>query len=392
MSLARPITANSARLFNDVYSAVHGPACRDARRADSAGRALGTSGILWDAYIRRVARADEQAARVLSEQLQRSGIDHHDRADATTFLQGDLIDRGSRVFYVPQRRNTLFETLPVHNVQAWAESWTAVAANEAGVAKPWDKGSTDSYTVDASLDEDLRPMMMFRSDVDELYGDAQQRAISSAAARDVYSQARQQARALEAHAKAHNAGLLGGVAGFKGYSLVGANKIPGMLDRTSTVTYGDDTSGQIDAQLRELALTIELIPEESEGTVYAPDTMMCTQRFLNRVGTHPNFEAGGTAMSMEVVRNFLQSKGITQVIIADELRNLGGTSNVDGVLFYNRTEETSLRQVLGLRPAPVATGKVDPLTEKTVFLSGFGGLYAELAGSVLLYRAQVTAS
>jgi hypothetical protein len=233
------------------------------------------------------------------------------------------------------------------------------------------------------VDETLHPMMMFRIDSREYFGDAQQAAISGV---DFNDQANDTRRALEAHAKAHNAGLVEGVAGFGGYHL---GNLPGVLRVTSTTEYGTTAADTALAEFRRILLKI---PTDGNDTFPAPDTAIITQRMLNEVGGYLAFSQGGTEFSDRLVRELFSSRGISRVVVANELkdRNANGvvTAGTDMVVLFNSASPDSLRQKVGLRPAPVKTFDVE-LDRQTAFLSGFGGLYAKLGGSVLIYSAPV---
>lgn len=382
----------SSKQFHLVEEAFANAIRSGAARADAKGHDLDVAGVLWAAHLKRIhggekrADAASVARQSLASQLAASAFRGPNgmtvRADSTHFFADDLVDRDQRVTIRPQRPNALLGGIPIDPVQPWAESWTAKSGEDSGVAVPWRKGSADTQVVDYSVNEELRPMMMFRADVVENVGDAEQNALAS---HDFGSQAEQTRRALEAHAKAHNTGLLSGVAGFAGYHL---GNIPGVLRQVSATIYGSATANDA---LSEFKAVIDEIPEKGDGAYVAPDTMLVTQRMLNRVGSYVAFVNGGTEFSDRMVRDLLSSKGITNIVIANELKNFGG-ANKDGMVLFNASDADSLKQKMGLRPAPVKTFDNGPaLARQTAFLSGFGGLYARKGGSVLIYTAGVTA-
>lgn len=361
----------------------------DLPRADSKGAAFGESALLWGRHLAKIrGDARDPARHGLAAQLAAAAFraqyapDH--RADAASFFANDLVDRDSTITIRPQRPNAVLGAVPVDNVQPWMESWTAKFGEDAGVAAPYRKGSTDTRLVNGSVTEEIRPMMMFRIDARENFGDAQQAAISGV---DFNSQAEDTRRALEAHAKAHNAGLVSGVAGFAGYHL---GNLPGVLRVASTTEYGTTA---VDTALPEFRRILLQIPTDGDSTFPSPDTILITQRMLNQIGGYLAFAQGGTEFSDRLLRELFSSNGISRVVVCNELKNLNAngavTAGTDMVVLFNSASPDSLRQKVGLRPAPVKTFDVE-LDRQTAFLSGFGGLYAKLGGSVLIYSARVT--
>jgi hypothetical protein len=351
-------------------------------RADAKGHPLTESGLLTYGYLRRIREARADSADLIQPSILGARIDY--RADSTTFFADALVAKDATVTFTPQRENALVASIPVDRVPAAAESWTARYAQMEGVAKPFQRGSTDAYIITGSAREEIRPMMMLRVDTVEHYGDAER---ASFAGGDVaITQADEAREAIQAHLRAHNQALLSGIAGFGGYHL---GNLPGALRKTSTAVFGTLGSGVVDAALAEFRAVIQAIPEESNGTMPAPDTMLITRRGLNRLGSYIAFEAGGSGYSQRLVSDFLSAEGITQIALCDELRNFGGAL-VDGMTLFNRANPGSLRQKLGLAPAPVKSFDAD-LGRRTAYLSSLGGLYAKLGGSVLVYGMKVTA-
>jgi len=360
----------------------------DLPRADSKGAALGESGLLWGRHLAKI-RGDSRdpgrhglAAQLAAAAFRAQNAPDH-RADAASFFANDLVDRDSTITIRPQRPNAVLGAIPVDNVRPWMESWTAKYGEDAGVAVPYRKGSTDTRLVNGAVTEEIRPMMMFRIDARENFGDSEQAAISGV---DFNSQAEDTRRALEAHAKAHNEGLVEGVAGFAGYHL---GNLPGVLRVASTTDYGTTA---VDTALPEFRDILLKIPTDGDGTFPSPDTILLTQRMMNRIGGYLAFAQGGTEFSDRLVRELFTSNGISRVVICNELKNRNAngavTAGTDMVVLFNSASPDSLRQKVGLRPAPVKTFDVE-LDRQTAFLSGFGGLYAKLGGSVLIYSAPV---
>lgn len=377
--------------FDLVAEAVQAAsAMHDLPRADSRGAAFDEAGLLWARHLSRVrgdGRNPQRAglASRLAGLVSRGPTAIDVRADSASFFANDLIDRDSTITVRPQRPNAVLGGIPVDNVTPWANSWTAKYGEDAGVAIPWRKGSSETRIVDGTVDEDVRPMMLFRIDSVENIGDAEQAAMTGV---DFGSQANDTRRALEAHAKAHNAGLVSGVAGFGGYHL---GNLPGVLRRTSTTEYGTTAADTALAEFRNVLLQI---PTDSDNAMPAPDTMLVTQRFMNQIGSYLAFSQGGTEFSEELIKRLLSGMGISKVVICNELRNLNAngaaTAGTDMTVLFNSASPDSLRQKVGLRPAPVKTFDNGPaLARQTAFLSGFGGLYAKLGGSVLIYSAPV---
>ncbi len=140
----------------------------DLPRADSKGAAFGESALLWGRHLAKIrGDARDPARHGLAAQLAAAAFraqyapDH--RADAASFFANDLVDRDSTITIRPQRPNAVLGAVPVDNVQPWMESWTAKFGEDAGVAAPYRKGSTDTRLVNGSVTEEIRPMMMFAS-------------------------------------------------------------------------------------------------------------------------------------------------------------------------------------------------------------------------------------
>lgn len=377
-----------SRDFGLVSRAIHAASASNAPRADSKGNPLSESALLWAHHIARVrgdARNDERgrlAVRLASMAFKgASAVDV--RADASSFFANDLVDRATTITVRPQRPNAVLGAIPVDNVRPWAESWTAKYGEDAGSAVPYRKGSTDTRYVNGAVSEEIRPMMLFRADTRDEIGDAEQAAMSGV---DFNSQAEDTRRALEAHAKAHNEGLVSGVAGFGGYHL---GNLPGVLRVASTTEYGTTA---VDTALPEFRKILLQIPTDSDDAMPAPDTILITQRMLNQVGGYLAFAQGGTEFSGRLVRELFSSTGISNVVICNEIKNKNAngvaTPGTDMMVLFNAANPGSLRQKVGLRPAPVKTFDAD-LGRQTAFLSGFGGLHASLGGSVLIYSAPV---
>lgn len=377
-----------SRDFHLIEVAYQQALAAGAKRADSKGNDLDVSGVLWDAYLTRVqgsktgARADARStlARRIAGAAFQGPQAMTVRADASHFFADDLTDRDQRVTVKPQRPNALLASIPVSPVAPWAEHWTAKYGEESGVAVPWKKGTTDTRFVDYSVSEVPRPMMLFRADVQEFTGDAEQNAMAS---HDFGSQAEQSRRALEAHYKAHNAGLLSGVAGFAGYHL---GNLPGVLRVNSATIYG--TTGA-DTALPEFKRVLERIGVQGKGAIGGPNTALISQRMFNALGGYLAFTQGGTQFSEALVAEMFRTRGITSVQVCNELEDFDG-ENRDAVVLFDSNNPDSLVQKMGLRPAPVKTFDVD-LSRQTAFLSGFGGLHAKVGGSVLVYTAGVVA-
>lgn len=346
-------------------------------RADSQGRPLSPGGQLWGRYLASVPDDARPALQGVPASVKLAL-----RADSM-YLAGDLVDRASTFTTIPQRVNALAQSIPVQRITPFAETWTAVTSKDSGMAKVMKTGSEDLGSVGYDLDEQAMPVVMFGIDVVEAFGEAERRQIAqSEAARAAGSQAEQQRRALYAHLAAHNGALLSGI---NGVGIRSLQDVP-CLQSTGSATY-DGTSSNADEALSEFREMLDLIPEESEGTAPAPDTMFCTRRYFNGLSRFANFEAGGPGLSEQAVQSILSGAGITQVVFADELKDFGG-SNADLVLLFNRADPRSLRQRIGIEPGPIGSFS-ERLARHTRFGSSTGGLWSELTSSTLKFIASV---
>jgi hypothetical protein len=345
-------------------------------RADSKGRALSPEGVLWAAYAGRIAEGGHAAAAARLAGIPRAhrlGV----RADSM-YLAGDLVDRASTATTVPQRPNAIAAAIPVDRITPYAESWTAVTSEDNGMASAYRLGQRDVNQVGYSLSETVLPVQMFAIDVVEHFGAAQQRQIAqSEAARAAGSQAEQMRRATYAHLRAHNALLVEGLDGFGGKSLADLD----VYRATANATFDGDAANADDA-LSEVMRLIQYIPEKSEGSAPAPNTLIVPRAPFNALTRSPNFEAGGPGLAMQAVRSILDSEGISQVIFADELSGKGKDGG-DLAIFFNRDDPTSLKQKLGIAPAPALTFDREG-DRVTRILSSSGGLWSENGAATLL--------
>lgn len=371
-------------LVREAYEAAQG--APNMPRADSQGAPLSVEAALWwryGEYVRgdgsNAVRADA-ARRLIGRGAQARVIA---RADSTTFFQGDLVERDQRISYRPQRPNALVAALPVEPVTPWMQHWTAKYGEFGGVAQPWTIGQTEISTIDAETREEQRPMMMLAIAVPELFGEEQTRAVSMSGGID---QGRKADAAMYAHLSAHNSAILDGIAGFGGYSL---RNHPGMHRVAGAVVYGLTV---IDTVLAELDAVLSLVGEEGSGAIRTPNTMLCTRRWMNRLRGYYNLATSGGNTS-RAVDDLLTEKGITEVRFTDELKDYGGTK-IDAVVLFNRDSggemgDGGLKQVVGLRPAPVTTYQLG-LNRNTAWMSSLGGVYARVPGEVVIYTAEVS--
>jgi len=367
----RILTPSAGSLRHHIEDALTSPEATE-RRADGEGRPFSAAGQLWARYLAGVpAEARPMLGRVPA--TGRLSL----RADSM-YLAGDLVDRASTFTTVPNRPNNLAQSIPADPITPWAESWTAVTAEDNGMASAFKPGSRDVQQVGYSLSETVLPVQMFAIDVVEHFGAAQQRQIAqSAAARAAGSQAEQQRRAIYAHLAAHDSLLLSGLAGFGGRSLADLD----CYRETAAATY-DGAPSNADDALSEVLRLARYAEVTSQGAAISPNTLIAPRRALYALERSSNFEAGGPGMAQQAVASILSGAGITQVVYADRLQGQG-ESGGDLAIFFNRDDPRSLRQKIGIAPAPLLTFDREG-DRVTRFISSTGGLWTEDGSATLL--------
>lgn len=169
-----------------------------------------------------------------------------------------------------------------------------------------------------------------------------------------------------------NQDLLAADAGVQMWGLAaGVNAMPAIREVSPLASLAAATGDQV---LTDLDAAAARIAELSDQTMPAPDTLMIDLLGYNLMKRKFNFVAGGPGSLAAALADVLGAHGITQVQIANELRDFGG-AGTSGAVFYARGSEMSLRHALGMRPAPVHT-YTGPSGEVTVYAGCSGGLVA----------------
>jgi hypothetical protein len=101
-----------------------------------------------------------------------------------------------------------------------------------------------------------------------------------------------------------------------------------------------------------------------------------------------NFEAGAPRLAQQAVASILSGAGITQIVYADRLQGQGEGGG-DLAIFFNRDDPTSLRQKIGIAPAPLLTFDREG-DRVTRFISSSGGLWTESGSATLLATLPVS--
>lgn len=366
------VVARAAELFEAGRPA--------AERADSAVDASSVIAQGWLAEVaaERGVRADSLAGGLARRLPPR-------RADAAYYNSGDDLSAPLRPepFVKQQKPRALLSGFPVENIGAGQMRFYANFLDHVGGASIYTPGTNVIATADIDRSQDeARDVFTYVVQVPE---DWLLSRMDQFAGRDNTSQ-RQAAGAL-ALEKAFNQAILNGAPGYNALSLAGASQV-GTLRIDSTATYGTDAADDV---FEDLHVACQAISEESEGAFDSPDTLMVTRRIMHRLARYQNFDVGGPSDANRIVQGILSSYGISQVIMADELRDFEGSANRDAMVFFNRSgDETRLRQVVSMRPTPIKS--VETLTGRVTLMAGrHAGLYLPQSGSALIYTVGVSA-
>lgn len=344
---------------------------------DNATRAtVGWAMLRADAEGASVAEVDAYLKAAVA-----NGVGARRRADSA-YYEGDLTaPLRDEPFERPQRDRMLLTSIPIESVPAGQEYYTARFEDLKGRAAIYTPG--DEAPPRADVERTEQPRRKMHAAWNCISQDWLGSLRDGFAGRD-NSGARRRA-AILAHEQLWNDALQNGVAGLDYWGLKAATGLPALRE-TGAVTYGSATADQAFADFEQ---TLQRIPEVSEGTNDAPDTIMFTRRIWNRLISYQNYVAGGNSNAIAILRAKLSQYGISQVVVADELRNYGG-SNVDALVLSNRaSDDQRLRHVMGLTPAPIRTVQTTS-GDVTVFASISGGLYAPIAGSTYIKTIPVS--
>lgn len=144
---------------------------------------------------------------------------------------------------------------------------------------------------------------------------------------------------------------------------------------TPLVSSGTSVIGStaFDTLKAELVLLFSGLNEATVGTAIR-GTAVVSDRILSRLLGYGNFAAGGTAEgnARRAFAEVLAEYGVSNIIKGKALYNEGGTK-VDGMWLMNTGDDTGLRRVMALAPAPLHS-YTDQEGTKTVWVSKHGGL------------------
>lgn len=357
-------------------------------RGDSVGN-LDVASLLWYNFLatehaRRTARGDSVAD--LDTVLARAGIQSA-RADASSYYQGEGIERSQREFMQPERPRELLRHIPIRPIDARARSYTDRELEISGQVQRYNDGDTIHARVGISRTE-TAPRGVHTWMTTFNAGSWLQGLFMAHAGRS--DGARLAAGATRLLESALNLMILQSEAGtdLRGIKQDGTAAIP-ILRNKSTVTVGDYTSGNIDAVFEDLRAQLQKPAEVSDGSMPGHDTAIVSRRWYNKLTNPSNFEVGGSDNADAIVEKTLRSQGIQSLVLAAEMQDIGGTG-VDGVLTFNSTDEGGLRHALAMRPAPIGS-ETHPVNGTTTYVAcRSGGLSCVKSGAahLILYPVQ----
>lgn len=299
------------------------------------------------------------------------------REDANTYYENSLNQQiGSPIAYPLRNLADVLSGIPVRMVSPGIETYErryVKGYGNAGVHRP---GVTSLTYTGITRSAAKRPLQTFTVGVLDDWLLRMHDGYSGLS--NQADNVRQAGRALD---ELWHGALLAGIDGLDMFSLA---DIP-LLRRRSSIVIGTDA---IDTVYADFMDALSAASESSESGAVM-DTVIISERILNRLMAYSNWLAGGgTANGSALLAQAFSDRGIRRVIVGKSMRNLGGT-NIDGALFFATGEETGLAQVIGMRAAPVHrfTG---PNGDVTVYAMRVGGLELPIAENAFLYLVEVT--
>lgn len=157
------------------------------------------------------------------------------------------------------------------------------------------------------------------------------------------------------------------------------------LRSLSLLTYGSDNTEDC---VEDLTVFLQSIGELSLG-IFAPDTLVWTQRIHNRLIKKITTSAGFPINYAQIVRDLLSEHGISKIIVAPSLQDFGGT-NVDAMIAMSTSGPGGLKRYSSLAPTAVRTSQAG-LSTQTIYASMYGGLYAQYRASSYIRYVPVSA-
>ena len=349
----------------------------DATKAPDAAALVATS---WareraDSIARETrGNADAIRARILGAHRREATAGR--RADAASYYAMDLVANlpGSPIVRPRADLSDLLVGIPTRNVAAGAQTWRRRFVTHSGAAGVYRPGATQPPIASISRDEGQGEIVTYWTCVVDEWLESMHDGYSGLD--NAGEKAAAATRALEE--LAHTAIL----SGIPGLGIASLQDLP-MSRRASSVVYG---TAAADDALEDFASHLDAAVEAAKGTS-RPDSIVISERIMNRLHRYTNFAFGGTAYASKIVSDLFVEKGITKVVPGYSLQDFGGT-NVDAMIAFSSSEDSGLANVLAMRPAPVRT--VETIGGRaTVYAMRHGGLELPIATSALLVEIEV---
>jgi hypothetical protein len=349
----------------------------DAAKAPDAAALVATS---WareraDSIARETrGNADQIRARILAGHRRDATAGR--RADAASYYAMDLAANlpGSPIVRPRADLSDLLVAIPTRNVAAGAATWRRRFVTHQGAAGVYRPGSTQPPIASISRDEGQGEIVTYWTCVVDEWLEQLHDGFSGLD--NAGEKAAAATRALEE--LAHTAIL----SGIPGLGISSLQDLP-MSRRASSLVYG---TAAIDDVLKDFASHLDAAVEAAKGTS-RPDSIIVSERIMNRLNRYANFANGGNQYASQIVQSLFSDRGITKVVPGFSLQDFGG-ANVDAMIAFSSSETSGLANVLAMRPAPVRT--VETIGGRaTVYAMRHGGLELPIATSALLVEIEV---
>lgn len=309
------------------------------------------------------------------------------RTDASWFPPDALTYREPGLVRSPFAPRVLSASIPVRNVDAWAERFQVGTVAGSGSVAPYRPGMTDIPRVGVSTNYRQRPVHTFVTSTSINWMHALQGARS-----DINIVAENAEAARDAFGEFFEEALVNGVAGldYNGIAQLGATRY------TSTVDYSS-ASLTLDDIYRDFATMVQSVRETAGFRGSPPNTLLLGSRWANRIKRTSNYAAGGDSNGSLLIASLAGAEaglaramgqaGITEIIEAPSLTGFEG-SDYDGALLIDRMDAKGLRHVVAMTPAPVRThSSLD--ADETLWAARDGGLDLANGLAVGVAKAQV---
>lgn len=298
-----------------------------------------------------------------------SGLLSDARAADARYYEGDLTGTlRDEPFVVPKRENVLLRDIPAINEDPGQRFVTIRYVDHEENAALMRSDSTEPPMVGVARKEIKgREMHWFWTGVPEEW---------LLARRDAFAGRSNQAEMNDAGASSLNRllnrFLLKADDGVDFYGLQGgAQQLPIMTGKSEiakvSTASGDDVLAALEKALSKVA-------EESDATMPELDTLFAGRALWNAMHQKKNFDAGGSGTIRQAIAETLGAYGVTQVRIADELKNFAGPKT-GAIVLMSRASPLSIRHIVGMRPAPIHS-YTGPKGEVVVMAACSGGLVA----------------